>query len=170
MIVCAALLAALSIVLGKFVSIPIGNTIRIGFENLPIILSSVILGPAAGFLTALCADLLGCVLRGYAVIPMITFAASLMGIIPGFLVRYVFRSAKALPVVVSVVISHAVCSVGVKTLALHLSYGSPFLPLLWQRTLTYVPVCIAEAYLTVVITKSKAIRRELPILIKGSDA
>ena len=44
-IACAAVCAALSIVLGKFAAIPIGNTIRISFENLPIIFCSVAFGP-----------------------------------------------------------------------------------------------------------------------------
>ena len=53
-IACAAVCAALSIVLGKFAAIPIGNTIRISFENLPIIFCSVAFGPAVGGASPIC--------------------------------------------------------------------------------------------------------------------
>lgn len=161
--VTAALLAALSIVLGKFAAISIGDTIRISFENLPLILSSVILGPLWGLGTAVCADLLGCVLRGYGIIPLITFAQAMMGLVPGLLTRIVFRRTSAGAVAVSAMLSHVICSMGIKTAALHFSYGSPFLPLLGSRVLLYLGIGAAEAYICALLVRNSAVRREFSL-------
>ena len=90
-LIITAVLAAMSIVLGKFLQIPIGDSFRISFENLPILMASFMFGPIYGGACGLVADLLGCVLRGYAIIPLITVASFLMGIIPGVLTRFVFK-------------------------------------------------------------------------------
>ena len=62
--ICAALLAALSIVLGKFLQIPnpFQDFIRISFENTPIIMAGMFFGPFVGAVTGAVADLLGCVI------------------------------------------------------------------------------------------------------------
>ncbi len=73
--VISALLAALSIVLGKFLNIPIGDSIRISFENLPVIMSSIFFGPVVGAITGAAADIVGCILKGYSINPFITFGA-----------------------------------------------------------------------------------------------
>lgn len=161
--VTAALLAALSIVLGKFAAIGIGDTIRISFENLPLILASVILGPLWGVATAVCADLLGCVLRGYGIIPLITAAQAMMGLVPGLLTRLVFRRTSAPSVAVSVMLSHMLCSMCLKTAALHLSYGSPFWPLLGSRVLLYLAIGAAEAYICAMLVRNSAVRREFSL-------
>ena len=88
-LVTLAMLMALSIVLGKFLNIPIGDSIRISFENLPLILSGILFGPVAGMITAVCADLLGCLLRGYAIIPLITVAAGVIGLLSGLMSKLV---------------------------------------------------------------------------------
>ena len=51
----AALLAAMSLLLGKFLQIPtpLSDIVRISFENLPVILSGILLGPLAGALLGL---------------------------------------------------------------------------------------------------------------------
>lgn len=158
--VTAAILAALSIVFGKFAAIPIGDSIRISFENLPLILCSVLLGPIWGAGAAIVADLLGCVLRGYAIIPTITLAQALIGFLPGVLTRSVFRRTSAQTVAISAAIAHIVCSMGIKTLALSAAYGMPFLSLLAWRVLTYLAVGALEAYLCATLLRVGAIRRE----------
>ena len=158
--VTAAILAALSIVLGKFAAIPIGDSIRISFENLPLILCSVLLGPVWGAASAIVADLLGCVLRGYAVIPLITVAQAMIGLLPGVFTRLVFRRTTAPTVAASAAIAHVVCSMGLKTYALSATYGTPFFTLLPMRVLTYLAIGALEAYLCATLIRVGAIRRE----------
>lgn len=161
--VFAALFAALSIVLGKFVALNLGDTIRISFENLPIILASIALGPFWGALCGICADLLGCVLRGYATIPLITVAQAVMGIVPGVLTRYVFRSTKPLQAGMSTALSHLICSMGLKTVALHFAFATPYAALFATRIPTYIIVGAAEAYICAMLLKSNIIRKEFSL-------
>ena len=82
-IIRLALFAAISIILGKYLQIPIGDSIRISFENLSIILAGYLYGPFAGALCGAVADLLGCLFKGYAINPLITFAAIVIGTCAG---------------------------------------------------------------------------------------
>ena len=93
----AGLLAAMSLILGKFLQIPspISQVVRISFENLPIILAGLTLGPVAGAMTGVVADLVGCALYGYAINPMITLGAAAVGLVAGL----VGVLAKRLPLV-----------------------------------------------------------------------
>ena len=171
--VTAAILSALSIVLGKFAAIPIGDSIRISFENLPLILCSVLVGPVWGFGAAVVADLLGCLLRGYAVIPLITVAQAMIGLLPGVFTRFVFRRTTAPTVAIGAAISHVVCSMGLKTFALSATYGTPFLTLLPLRVLTYLGIGALEAYLCSVLVRVGEIRRAFglpPIERKEKEA
>lgn len=146
-LVSTGVLAAFSIVFGKFLSFGIGNTVRIGFENLPIILASVAFGPVYGGACGVIADIIGSILRGYDINLLITLAQLLMGVIPAVLTRYVFKSKEALPVFLSTVISHIICSVLVKSVALYAVYRTPFSPLILSRLINYAIVAPAEGYL-----------------------
>ena len=81
----AGILAAMSIILGKFLQIPnpFQDFIRISFENLPIIIAGFSLGPIAGALVGTVADLIGCVLYGYSINPIITVGAASVGLVAG---------------------------------------------------------------------------------------
>ena len=75
-ILCAAaLLAALSIVLGKYLAINVTDSIRFSFENLSILLAGIFLGPLVGGIVGAVADLVGCLMVGYAINPLITLGA-----------------------------------------------------------------------------------------------
>lgn len=161
--VTCAVLAAMSVVLGKLLAINIGDTLRISFENLPIILASLILGPVWGALCGTVADLVGCFVRGFAVNPLITAAAGLMGVVPWVTAKKVFRSYKMYAVAASVVISHVIVSLGVKTVALHLWYATPYAALFASRGAVYAITAALEAYLCALILKSGAVRKEFRI-------
>ena len=160
MVLCA-LLAAMSIVLGKFVNISIGDSIRISFENLPILMASFMFGPIYGGACGLVADLLGCVLRGYAIIPLITVASFLMGIIPGVLTRFVFKKMNIPQVMISGMISHVICSMAVKTVALHMAYGMDYAVLIPTRVLIYTLTGLAESYICAVLLGRNIIKNEI---------
>ena len=81
----SALFAAISFICGKFLAISIGETIRFSFENLPLILIGIVFGPTVGALTAVVADIVGCLLRGYAINPLLTAAAAFIGFFEGLI-------------------------------------------------------------------------------------
>lgn len=160
-LIITAVFAALSIVLGKFAAISIGETIRISFENLPIMLTSFLFGPIYGAACGLVADTLGCVLRGYALIPLITVASTLMGVIPG-LAFEIFRKKKITPtVLIAGFVSHVICSMLIKTFALHIVYHTPYSALFATRVPIYVATAILEAYICSVIMNRKFVQREI---------
>ena len=160
-LIMTSIFAAMSIVLGKFLQIPIGDSIRISFENLPIMLASFMFGPIFGGACGLVADLLGCVLRGYAIIPLITVASCLMGIIPGVMTRYVFRKSTTFFIIASGFISHIICSMTVKTIALHRVYGMYYALLIPTRVLVYTVTGLAEAYICSLLLSRNVIKREI---------
>ena len=160
-LIMTAILAAMSIVLGKFLQIPIGDSFRISLENLPLILASLMFGPVFGGACGIVADLLGCVLRGYAIIPLITVASCIMGIIPGLLTRYVFRDTGTLYVMVSGFTSHVICSMIIKTIALHMAYGMPYATLFPTRFLIYTVIGLAESYICSLLIKRNFIKKNV---------
>ena len=84
-LITATLFASVSIVCGKFLAFNVGDILRFSFENLPIILSGIAFGPLVGAFTGLIADTVGCLLRGYALNPILTLAAIFIGFAAGFI-------------------------------------------------------------------------------------
>lgn len=160
----ASFLAALSIVCGKYLAIPIGNVMRFSFENLPILMAGMMLGPIVGILTGVVADLVGCFLVGYAINPMVTLGAACVGLVGGLLFRLLSKLPLFARVFLSVFTAHLFGSVLIKTWGLAVFYDMPFYALLLWRLLNYVIVGIAEGLLLYYLLKSRAIRRRFDTL------
>ena len=159
-LILTAIFAALSIVLGKFAAVNIGDTIRISFESFPIMLTSFLFGPFYGLACGVLADVLGCVLRGYALIPLITVASALMGVIPGLLKRFLPVKNQTAKIMISGIAAHVVCSMIIKTVALDLVYKTGFFALLATRVPVYIVTSVVESYLCAVILKMKFVKRK----------
>ena len=160
MIVLIGLLAAMSIVFGKLLAINIGSAIRISFENLPILMAGIFLGAPAGFLTGVLADVVGCMIVGYSINPIITLGAGCIGLVAGLLYRLI--AAEKLPVRVygSVMTAHVVGSMIIKSTGLMLYYHytlagvAPRVPL-------YICIGIAESTLILLLLKNKAFAAQI---------
>ncbi len=152
---CIALFVAISIVSGKFLAISIGDAFRISFENLAIILTGMMFGPVAGALSGICADILGCILRGYNIIPLLTVGASLIGFVSGVLYNSLYKIPQFWRVSASSLISHIIGSVIVKTIGLSLYYEMPFLETIILRSLNYLIVFVAETFVLILLVKNK---------------
>lgn len=149
-----SLFIALSIVFGKYLAFNLGEMLRISFENLPILLAGIFLGPICGCTVAVAADLLGCLLVGYAINPVITIGAALIGLLSGLVARLTHRFPLAAQIVLTVLISHLIGSVGVKTAGLSAFYGTSYPVLALWRALNYLLVGTAEGILLFVLMKS----------------
>ena len=134
-----AFLVALSIVCGKFLAIPVGEMLRFSFENLPILFAGLVFGPAEGVLVALSADLLGCVLRGYAINPLVTLGAVCIGLLAGLGGVLLRRLPITRQVMVTTAVAHLVGSVVVKTFGLVQYYSLPLWA--WRRLLHCAYCC-----------------------------
>lgn len=83
-LVFMALLVAMQIILSKVVSIDLGFA-RVTISSLPTILAGLWFGPVVGGLCGMTADILGCLLKGFAVNPLITLSTMTWGIIPALM-------------------------------------------------------------------------------------
>ncbi len=81
-IVFMGFFVAMNIVLTRFCSIDLGP-FRLGFGPAATIMSGLWLGPLAGGVVGMVADLIGCLIDGYAINPLITVSAILWGVVPG---------------------------------------------------------------------------------------
>ncbi len=160
LVVCA-FLVALSIVCGKFLAIPVGEILRFSFENLPILFAGLVFGPVAGVLVGVSADLLGCVLRGYAVNPWVTAGAVLIGLLAGLGGVLLRRCPLGVRVAVTTAVAHLVGSVAVKTIGLSVYYTFPIWELMAWRLLNYAIVGVVEAVLLYGLLRHPGIRRSI---------
>jgi ECF transporter S component (folate family) len=163
-LVFMALMIALSIVLGKFLAVNVTTMIRISLENLPILLAAIVLGPYKGALVALTADLLGCLLRGYEINPIVTIGCVTLAFLSGVIYRDILMSPRK-KLILSVGVGHLVGSVLIKTFGLASfylsSYNMGFATLLGIRFVTYVLTLTLEIAIILFLLKSKAIRNQI---------
>ena len=141
--VMCALLAAMSIVLGKLLAINLGEVLRLSFENLPIIFAGAAFGPIAGLFVGALADILGCLIVGYAINPLVTLGAIAIGAVSGLYRILPNRSggvSRFLRIAVTVLLAHLVGSVLIKTAGLSAFYSMPYYALLLWRALNYLIV------------------------------
>lgn len=154
-LVACALFVAMSIVLGKILSIKIGDNIRISFENLSLLMSGVFFGPVIGMLTAVVADIVGCIIAGYAINPIITLGAALIGFTSGFFSHFFFKNHLLPNIVISVFLAHIIGSMIVKTIGLYVYYPNQR-PVLYWRIPIYIITAAAESAIIFTLLKSKA--------------
>jgi len=158
-LVVSALLCAISVIFGKLPAIDLSSVLRISFENLPIILAGFAYGPLIGGFVGGVADVLGCLLKGYAINPIITLGAVSVGAIAGVVSFLLFkRSYKTVPLLLSVVLSHIVGSIVIKTAGLYLWYES-LRPTLIFRLPIYAITAACEFVILLLLFKSKALKR-----------
>ena len=169
--VFSSFLAAMSIVLGKYLAINLGEVIRISLENTPVIFAGVAFGPIVGLAVGVVADLVGCLLVGYAINPIVTLGAAVIGLASGFFCKIISKSggvSRFVWIALAVLTSHIVGSVLIKTAGLAAFYAMPYYALLLWRTLNYLIVGALEAVILSVLLSNSRIRREIKNLGGGS--
>lgn len=164
-IAALAMLSAISIILGKYLQIPMGNVMRFSFENLPILFAGIAFGPISGLLTGVVADLVGCLMVGYEINPLVTLGAALCGGVGGTVSYLLRRSSLPIRVVLSVLSGHLVGSVVVKTFGLAVYYDMPFEILILWRLLNYVIVGALECVLLTVLLKNRSVSEAISSII-----
>lgn len=168
----AAILAAMSIILGKFLQIPnpFQEFIRLSFENLPIILGGIALGPIAGAMIGVIADLIGCVAYGYTINPIITLGAAAIGAIAGIVSNYIVKKPLSLKVILSAVPAHLIGSVLIKSFGLASWYLAKYelgmMEFILWRLLNYTLVATAECVILYILLKNRAFSRQMEGLLK----
>ena len=162
--VAAALLAAVSIICGKYLAIRAGDAMRFSFENLPILLGGLAFGPFVGVAVAVSADLIGCLMVGYAINPIVTVGGALIGLLSGLGGITLKKTPLWLQVGLTVLIAHLVGSLVVKTIGLAYVYSMPLWQLVLWRLLNYAIISAAEIPLLYAVLHSRAIKAQLRII------
>ncbi len=163
----AALLAAMSLILGKFLQIPtpFAEFVRISFENLPVILAGIALGPLAGAMTGAVADLVGCLAYGYSINPLITLGAASVGLVAGVVSWLLARTPLLCRLSLSAVAAHLVGSVGIKTAGIaawYLSkYDLGYFELMLWRLLNYTIIAVLEIAILYALLRHRGFQKQL---------
>ena len=166
-LVFASILVAISVT-GKLFSFNIGEYIRLGYENLPVVLSGIAFGPVIGFLVGIAADICCCFAVGYSINPIITLGMGAIGLVAG-LISLIFKyNLSLLSIIISDVAAHIAGSIIVKTIGIAIYYGAKNgVPALFmERTVNYLIIMALEiVILSVLLTKTQ-IKKELSKLRK----
>ena len=157
---CAAILAAMSIVLGKYLAFNLTPYVRISFENLPVIISGVFFGPIVGAAVGGVADILGCFMVGYTINPIVTAGAACIGLISG-LIPAIFRKRSTPCIILTVSTAHILGSIIIKTLGLSWFYSLPLITTGLWRILTYAFVGAAECAVVCLLCNNPAFVRQI---------
>ena len=142
-----ALLTAMSIVFARVLSISTGF-VRFNLGSLPTLLAAVLFGPVEGFAVGAVADMIGGTLSGYAINPLITLGAGSIGLTAGLLWRALPNLRLGLRTQISVFAGHAVGSIVIDSLALHLFYNYP-----WSVLVTRIPNALVLAAVNTVLVR-----------------
>ena len=163
-----ALMVAISILMGKYLAIRGGDVMRFSLENTPIILSGIAFGPGAGALVGLVADLVGCVMVGYTINPLVALGAVAIGLISGFVPRILAKvniNGK-MSLAITVAIAHLIGSVVIKTVGLSSYYDMPLVILMLWRVLNYLIVGALDGIVVHILLSRKEIDKQIKELTK----
>ncbi|MEI3278978.1 MAG: folate family ECF transporter S component [Faecalibacterium sp.] len=155
-----ALLVAMSIVFSRVLSISTGF-VRFNLGSLPVLLAALLFGPWAGFAVGVVADMIGGVLAGYAINPLITLGAGAIGLVAGYAWQKLPNLRTGLRLQISVLLGHFVGSMVINSLALRIFYGYA-----WSVLLTRIPNAIVLAAVNTVLLRILLENRSLMKLAK----
>ena len=139
-LVFMAILIAMHLVLTRVLVIDLG-AYRISVGSVTTILAGLWLGPIAGGVCGLCADIIGCFMKGYAVNPFITVAAILWGVLPALarpLLANKKKTGKTVVICISIVITAILSSLVLTTAGLVIMLGYNFYAIMPGRLVQFV--------------------------------
>jgi len=155
-----ALLVAMSIVFSRVLSISTGF-VRFNLGSLPVLLAAVVFGPGAGFAVGAVADMIGGVLSGYAINPLITLGAGAIGFVAGLAWKQLADLRVGLRLQISVLLGHFVGSMVINSLALRIFYGYA-----WSVLLARIPNALILSAVNTVLLRILLQNRTLMNLAK----
>ena len=141
-----ALLIAMSIVFSRVLSISTGF---------------VRFGPWAGFVVGMVADIIGSVLAGYAINPLITLGAASIGLVGGLGWQKLSHLRTGTRLWCSVLAAHFVGSMVINSLALHIFYGYA-----WAVLIARIPNALVRTAVNTVLLRILLENRALKAVAK----
>ena len=159
-LVLGAMLAAMSVVIGMFCKSFLnfgGGLWRVTFENLPIILAGIFLGPLTGGMVGIVSDLTSYLLSPQIYPPnlIVTFGAFAVGLTSGLVARFVIREHNIKQIITSASVAHVLGSMIIKPIGLYQFYQWAVL----VRIPLYLVIAPLEIFLLCMLWKQKSFRK-----------
>lgn len=159
-LVYMAVLVAISIILTRMfgMMLPVGGAmvIRLSFGEIPIIMAGLLLGPLAGALTGVAADLLGFMINSFGgpYFPGFTLTAALTGALPALILRHVREKGFSWKqLLVAILITDIITSVIMNTMWLHIMYNKALAVILPPRIIARA--MLIPVYTMIIYTMTK---------------
>ncbi len=158
-ITLSGLFAALSVVIGIICrSYLTFGAIRISFDNVPVFIAGIILGPYYAAGCAVIADLVSGFISSGQINPIITAGALAIGLLAGIIPKIFSKAKPLLNTFLTVFISHTVGSMIIKSVGLYVFYGYGTEILIWRIPL-YIGISVAETGIVYLIIKNTKIKK-----------
>ena len=159
-LVLGAMLAAISVVIGMFCKSFLnfgGGLWRITFENLPIILAGIFLGPITGGMVGVVSDLTSYLLSPQVYPPnlVVTFGAFAVGVTAGLMAKYAVRQRGSKQIVLSAAVAHVIGSMIIKPIGLFQFYQWAVL----VRIPLYLVIAPLEILLLCLLWRQRSFRK-----------
>lgn len=160
----SGLLAAASLILAFMAKSIFGTgPLRLTFENLPVFLAGFIFGPTVGAATALCADLVSCIITGMAPLPLVTLGAVTVGAVSGTVFKYIMPNADVrISIPVAVLSGHAAGSMLIKSIGLYNWFGNA----VYLRIPVYIGISIIESVLLIILLRNRSFMAQVGKVVK----
>ena len=161
-LVIIAMMTALEVVLSRFLSIPIGTTLKFGFNFVPICVAGYLYGPIASMLVGGLGDLLGALLfPSNTIFYGFTVTAALTGLVFGF---FLHKKYNFLRVLFSVLIVQIALTIFLDSLWFNIYYATPYSVMLVTRAVKAgVMVVVQCITLNLILPIMNRIRRQLKL-------
>ncbi len=122
-----AMMIALSVIIGIFCKTFLNfgfGLWRITFENIPILMSGIIMGPITGGVVGLSSDLLSYFLSSQAYPPnlIVTLGATMVGVVSGLVSKFLIKRRGSVQIILSGALAHIVGSMIIKPIGLFQFY------------------------------------------------
>ena len=159
-ITLAAMLTAMSVVIGMFCKNFLnfgGGLFRITFENLPIIMSGILLGPLVGAGVGIASDMISYLLSAQVYPPnlIVTLGAAVVGFSSGAVARYLVRKRGYPQIIISGGIAHILGSMIIKPIGLFAFYSWA---VIWRIPLYFI-IAPLEIWVICMLYKNATFRR-----------
>ena len=145
MLCTLALLCAMQVVLARWLVIPIGQSMRISFSFIPVVIAARRYGAGASVLVYALGDFIGAMLPSPgntgAYLPGFTITAAVSGLIFGLFLQ---KKGGPLRIVLSVLTSQVVCTLLMNSLWLNHYYSLPLGPTILGRVVQSLVVGVVE--------------------------
>ena len=153
-----ALLAAMSVVLARFVIPMPAVDQRFSLEAVPIFIAGMLFGPIPGALVGFSADLVGCLFSGYGYNPVFSVPPILIGLCAGLLRPLLYKRVSYLRVLASFLPAVVLGSMLWQSYWLSFFYGGrTFLGFLGVRSIQFAITSVVNAFVVFALFKSNVL-------------